>query len=142
MKFKFRLEKLLNLHSLNLKMLQRELSEKYQKLGEQEIILKNLFLKRSESFSFAQTAGIGVLSEEFRKWQDIRIEKQKEIIKQAHGQVENVRIRLIEKDRELKMLERLKSKRSEDFYKERERLEQIEIDDTTSSKKARSAKLV
>jgi flagellar export protein FliJ len=119
-------------------MLNQELAQAYQSLHQQETILKNLFLQKSQSFSYAKTVNMGSFAEDFRSLQDIRIEKQKELVKQAHRQVESIRILLIEKDRELKMIEKLKTKKAEVFFKEQERAEQREVDDQMASKRTRS----
>jgi len=138
MKYSFRLEKLLNLHRLNLKMLQRELAEAYQDLSRNERILKELYSQKSESFSYTKSTNMGSLADEFRSLQDIRITRQKEAVKQAHSQVENIRNRLIEKDRELKMIEKIKDRRVAEFFLEQEKLQQLEVDDISSSRFARS----
>jgi flagellar FliJ protein len=121
-------------------MLQRELAKANQELSDHERILNNLYSQKSESFHFANTALMGSFAEEFRQLQDIRIEKQKEAVKQAHSQVENVRIRLIQKDRDLKMMEKIKEKRAAEYYLGQEKLEQLHADDLSTSKVARRKK--
>lgn len=137
MKHQFRLQKVLDLYLTDRKLIQRDLALQYQYLKEQEKKLEDLYKQKSASYAVCDNQTISQVSEEFRKLQDIRIEAQKKRVDQAYGQVENVRIRLIEKDRELKMIEKLKNKKSQEFYSEVDRLEQIEMDDRSSIAKIR-----
>jgi flagellar protein FliJ len=132
MKYKFRLEKLLNYRQIQLKTIQKELALSYQGLWLEEKNLDSLYETKNQSFIFSKTVSMGSWSDEFRYLQDIRIERQKELVKQAYTQVEKVRNLLIEKDRELKMLEKIKEKKQEEFFYEMEKKDQNEQDDRSS----------
>jgi flagellar FliJ protein len=139
MKFRFPLQKVMQHRKTVEELAQRDFEEanailiqENQKLEE----MQNQILQARERAFQSQTEGgrAGpVLSQvhDFMGGQDIRIERQKEKIKECQSLVENLREILRQKAIEYKMIESLKERKLEKFKVEARKKEQKQMDDTS-----------
>lgn len=142
MKFRFRLEKLLHLKKLEAQGIKKNLAEALLEEKKNADFLDHLQSDRSKSFGFrnqvisdkSQSSELANYTEDFIRGQDIRIERQKKAVQVYKQKVENIRNLLIEKDKELKILERLKEIKHEEYVKYQSAEEIKELDDMTSSR--------
>lgn len=134
MKFKFRLQKILNLKIIEVGQKQRDLAECLSQLKKSEKVLIDLQSQKTNSFVIrSQDLSLVSIMDEFLKGQNIKIEKQKNIIKQDQDRVEKARKSLIDKDQEVKILEKMFELKMNEF-KEKEKLnEQNETQEWVTS---------
>jgi flagellar export protein FliJ len=132
MKFKFRLQKVLNLKQLEVGQKQRDLAVFLAQLRISEKKLMELQKQRTESFVIrAQDISLVTVMDEFLKGQDLRIENQKKQIKQDQHTVEQARKALIDKDQEVKILDKMheikkiEHQKSEDLKEQNETQEWV-----------------
>jgi flagellar protein FliJ len=137
MKFKFPLQKVLQHRKILEDLAQREFQEaqaalnlETQKLQEMQDAVT---AARDQAFRRQSDGGKAspALSQvhEFLKGQDIRMERQKEKIKECESLVEKLREILRQKAIDYKIIEELKEKRFKEFKVERNKLEQKRVDD-------------
>lgn len=137
MKFKFAFEKLLNHKQTLEEIAQKKLAEAQRRLDEAKGELNNMYKAiddvRARAFELERHGGstqaTGVSTDEFILGQKIRIEKQREVVRERMMDVEQRQEELIIAARERKTLEKLKEKKIEEFKIEQKRKELKEIDD-------------
>lgn len=134
MKFKFRLQKILNLKRLELGQKQRELAECLDRLNLSEQKLKKLQEQRTQSFIIReQDISLVTLMDEYLSGQDLIIENQKKQIKQDQDRVEKARKALIDKDQEVKILDKMQEIKKNEFLKNEDLKLQNEMQEWVTS---------
>ena len=139
MKFRFPLQKVMQHRKTVEELAQRDFQEAMAVLNSENEKLENMqnqiIQARDRAFESQNQGGRAgpVLSQvhEFMAGQDIRIERQKEKIKEVQSLVENLREILREKAIEYKMIESLKERKLEKFKIEVRKKEQKQMDDTS-----------
>lgn len=141
MKFKFNLDKVLRhrkiLEDLAQKDFQEAMSQYNAKLAEIEQMEEAKKSARETSFTLTRQTGGQVAEslkqiQEFLILQDIRIARERQKLAEIEKLVEAKREVLRQKAMDKKILERLETKKREEFQAERMRREQKEIDDNSS----------
>lgn len=138
-KFRFPLQKVMQHRKTVEELAQRDYQEALAQLNiENEKLEKmqnQIVMARESSFARETEGGRAApaLSQvhDFIKGQDIRIERQKERIKECQSLVENLQEILRQKAIEYKMIESLKDRRLEKFKVEQRKIEQKRMDDTS-----------
>ena len=137
MKFKFPLEKVMQHRKMLEDLAQKDFQQAQNELVQQQLKLKEMqdaaieartgaFRRQSEGGKASPTL---IQISEFLKGQDIRMERQKEKIKECEGLVENLREILRQKAIDYKIIEELRDRRLEEFKVERRKIEQKRTDD-------------
>lgn len=137
MKFNFKLEKILQHRKTLEEIAQRdfqqaefELRQEVQKLEE---FHQSILTARDDAFRLQSQGGRPspglVQVDGFIKGQDIRIQRQKEKIKECESLVENLREILRQKAIDYKIMEELRKKKLEIYKEERRDKEQKQVDD-------------
>lgn len=141
MKFNFRMQKVLehrkvqeNLAKTDFQVAQSRLNDEVEKL---QNMIDQKKKARVKSFELETGADIpnslrnGILEESsrFQKLQDVRIEKQREIIAEWEKEVESKREILKTKAIEYKIIEKVKDKKKQQFIDEAKKKEQNENDE-------------
>lgn len=137
MGFKFRLEKVLQHRKTQENLAQKDFQDAQHFLNQQIDFLEKMVLEktraRERSHSLELEGGSKgpalVQIYEYIKGQDIRIERQRETIKQAELIVENKREILRQAAIEYKIIEKLKEKKLEQYHHEENRKEQADLDE-------------
>lgn len=138
-KFRFPLQKVMQHRKTVEELAQRDYQEALANLNFENQKLQqmqNQIIQARDSAFGRQTDGgraVPALSQvhEFIRGQDIRIERQKEKIKECQSLVENLQEILRQKAIEYKMIESLKERRLEKFKIEKRKKEQKQMDDTS-----------
>lgn len=139
-KFKFKLQKILQHRKTLEDIAQRDLEEAAAELRQRETLLtqyvQSIVSARDEASRMQQlggSLGAGLMQiDGFIKGQEVRIQRQKEQIKEQASLVENLREILRQKAIDYKIMEELREKKKKEFFEEQEKLEQKEIDDLNS----------
>jgi len=139
MKFKFQLQNILRHRKAVENAAQSEFMIAMAEFHKQEQILSDMFeaIARARENAFQRQTEGGQASpalvqvEEFIKGQDIRIERQRNHIKQCEARVEELREILRQKAIEYKIIERYKDRKHEEFLVELNKLEMKESDELT-----------
>lgn len=140
MKFRFPLQKVLDHRKTLEDIAQRDFREaQAEHLRQQDLLRKmheDLHESRLEAGRVQEAAGPGAPERlkqiyEFEKFQDIRIQRQKAKVGEAEKLVEAMREILRQKAIDLKMIEKLKERRREDFLRE-QRLRELKENDEVS----------
>jgi flagellar FliJ protein len=137
MKFKFSLEKVLRHRHLQEDLAQRDFMEAQNALNDQIAILQNMIsLKEDALAERAQlvqtTQSWSSTIEQINQFligQDVRIKNQNQRLLEYEKTVESKREILRKASVEVKIIEKLKEKKLEDFKKESQRQEQNELDE-------------
>ncbi len=141
MKFNFRMQKVLehrkvqeNLAKTDFQVAQSRLNEEVEKLQNMIDQKKKARVKSFEletGFDVPNSLRNGILEESsrFQKLQDVRIEKQREIIAEWEKEVESKREILKTKAIEYKIIEKVKDKKKQQFIDDANKKEQNENDE-------------
>lgn len=137
MKFKFPLQKVMQHRKVLEDLAQKDFEEAVSELNAQKEKLaemeKSVSDARAAAFRLQSEGGKAspglVQTDEFIKGQDIRMERQKERIRECESLVENLREILRQKAIDYKIIEELREKRFKEFKIERSKLEQKRTDD-------------
>lgn len=148
MKFKFKLEKVLQHRKIQEDLAQKDFQEAVAKLNIEkdnlEKMLNDVFQARQRAFEIQTGGGIAGsgLSQvhDFMMGQDIRMERQRKKIQYQETIVEELREILRQKAQEFKIIEELKEKKREQFKVEKNKLEIKRADDINSMRFVRSRK--
>lgn len=148
MKFRFSLEKVRQHRKTVEDLAQRDYQQALQSLNAEKQKLNDMhqqvFQARQQAFNQQTAGGLAgpALSQvdDFIKGQDIRIEKQKQLIKQCEGLVEKMQEILRQKAIEYKIIESLKEKKLEKFKVEKNKKEQKQADDISLMRFGREEK--
>ena len=133
MKFRFRLQKVLDLKRIEVLQIQKEMQEAQKILSQCEERLEQLRQQRSESFKVrSQHLSLASAFDEQLPGYQIKMEKVQREIQQALLKVEIIRKRLIDKDQEIKIIEKMKEKKQHHYLNEMEKEEAKELDDFSS----------
>ncbi len=147
MKFRFKLDKVLQHKSILEKQAQRDFAEASQKLDEQRNLLKNFELKLkntyNERYALVQgssgqnampvAASLDYVQKAFDGYK-VMIQNQTKIVLGFEKILEEKRQRLIEDTKDRKIFEKLKEKKLEEFTKEKKRKDQKVTDETNSQR--------
>jgi flagellar FliJ protein len=132
MKFKFKLEKVLQHKHILEKQAQRDFSEMQKKLDEQLNLLKSLEDSLKNTYNERQTiilaggsvsANLDFVQKAYDGYRYM-IENQKKIIIGLEKIVEEKRLRLVEATKDRKVFEKLKEKKEDEFIKDKKRKDQ------------------
>lgn len=141
MKFNFRMQKVLehrkvqeNLAKTDFQVAQGRLNEEVEKLQnmidqKKKARIKSFELETGSDVPSPLRNGILEESSRFQKLQDVRIEKQREIIAEWEKEVESKREILKTKAIEYKIIEKVKDKKKQQFVDEANKKEQNENDE-------------
>ncbi len=137
MKFKFPLEKVMQHRKVLEELAQKDFEEAQSELLAQKTKLQDMqdavVRSREEAFRRQSEGGkaspVLVQSDEFIKGQDIRMERQREKIRECESLVENLREILRQKAIDYKIIEEFKERRFQEYKVERRKLEQKRVDD-------------
>jgi flagellar protein FliJ len=146
MKFKFTLEKVLRQRELQESLAERDFAEAQNALNDEVAKLENMIRvkedsirERNELVQNTQTWGLSVQQiNQFLIGQDLRIKLQNQRLSEFEKVVEAKREILRKASVEVKIIERLKEKKLEEFKREFERKEQSEIDELTALRFSRN----
>ncbi len=146
-KFKFNLEKVLGHRKVLEQLAQRDLAELRAELAEQEALHLAMEAEKEEAKARRYRTSVegGQRSADFDqinsflKLQDIRMERQRVVIKEVESRVEKCVEILREKAIDVKIMERLKERRQEEFRLEQRHSEQKVTDDIVTTRYARVA---
>lgn len=146
MKFKFSLEKVLRHRHLQESLSQRDfleaqnsLNEEIRKLDEMVQVKEDSLKQRNELIQTTQTWSQSVEQINlFLQGQDLRIQRQNQRLKEFEKVVEDKREILRKASVEVKIVEKLKEKKLEEFKREMDRKEQNDIDELTALRFSRS----
>jgi flagellar FliJ protein len=137
MKFKFKLEKVLQHKHILEKQAQRDFSEMQKKLDEQLNLLKSLEDSLKNTYNERQTiilaggsvsANLDFVQKAYDGYRYM-IENQKKIIIGLEKIVEEKRLRLVEATKDRKVFEKLKEKKKDEFIKDKKRKDQKTTDE-------------
>lgn len=146
MKFNFRLQKVLEQRKILENLAKAELSEAMVILNQSTDLLQHLVdeKKKARVKSFTTETNSVLMDElktsilsqasRFQILQDIRIEKQKKVVEENEKVVESLREILKNKAIDYKIIEKVKSKKIEEFIRDLIKLEQKESDDVNVSR--------
>jgi flagellar FliJ protein len=137
MKFKFPLQKVMQHRKVLEDLAQRDFQEAHSELLKHQEILNGLLEAvtnaRNTAFHHQSEGGkaspVLVQVHDFLKGQDIRIERQKERVKECESRVENLREILRQQAIDYKIIEELKDRQLVDFKIDQRKLEQKRSDD-------------
>ena len=148
MKFKFTLEKVLKHRQIQIDLARKDFIEAEGRL-QQAIFLRDEMIRikeenlaqrsqlvRGQQFWQNQVEQIN----QFVKGQDLRIARQNESLNQLKKEVESYREILLKALTEAKMIEKLKEKKKEQFYKKAAEIENKELDEIATLRHARIEK--
>lgn len=146
MKFKFSLEKVLRQRELQESLAQRDFAEAQNFLNDEIAKLQNMIQVKEESIrernklvQNTQTWGVSVQQiNQFLLGQDVRIKQQNQRLSEFEKVVEAKREILRKASVEVKIIEKLKEKKLEEFKLEFERKEQNELDELTALRFSRN----
>lgn len=141
-KFKFSLEAVLKLRSLEEAQAQKELQEIRAKVRSQELVLHQMYESVEKSYQLGleykvegeQVSPKLEVVDVFIHGQNKRIELKREEIRRLKQQEEEKQEAWLQKRKEKKALEVLREKKYEEFKKEVSRKETIKIDDMISAR--------
>lgn len=137
MKFKFKLEKVLqhrkNLEDIAQKDFQEAMAALNAEINKLNEMISAVKKARDEAFKFQSEGGKSSSSlnqvHDFMMGQDLRIERQKEKIKEHESLVENLREILRQRAIDCKIISELKEKKRVEFITEKNKLEQKKSDE-------------
>ncbi len=146
MKFKFGLEKVLRQRELQESLAQRDFAEAQNLLNDEIAKLQSMtqtkedsIRQRNELVQNTQTWGVSVQQiNQFLTGQDVRIKQQNQRLSEFEKVVEAKREILRKASVEVKIIEKLKEKKLEEFKREFDRKEQNEIDELTALRFSRN----
>jgi flagellar protein FliJ len=146
MKFKFSLEKVLRQRELQESLAQKDFAEAQNQLNDEIAKLQNMIQikedsirERNQLVQNTQTWGVSVQQiNQFLLGQDLRIKQQNQRLSEFEKVVEAKREILRKASVEVKIIEKLKEKKLEEFKREFERKEQNELDELTALRFSRN----
>lgn len=146
MKFKFSLEKVLKHREIQESLAQRDFLEAQNALNDEIAVLQNMIqikedslLERNKLVQNTQTWALTVQQiNQFLSGQDLRIKLQNQRLSEFEKVVEAKREILKKASIEVKIIEKLKEKKLEEFKREYNRQEQNEIDELTALRFSRN----
>lgn len=150
MKFKFSLEKVLRHRQIQLDLAQRDFLEAQNFFNDEIAVLENMkqlkqdsLQQRAELVNSSQTWSSTVEQiNQFVSGQDLRIKNQNLRLLEFEKQVEALREILRKASIEVKIIEKLKEKKFEDYKKEQQRKEQNEMDELSVLRFSRNESLI
>lgn len=150
MKFKFTLEKVLKHREIQVGLAQKDFGEAQNFLREETIILQNMIDTKNSSLEqrsrlVQQSQDWTVQVEQINLFligQDLRIKKQNQRLTEIEKLVESKREILRQAMTEVKILEKLREKKHEEFVKAETRQEQSDIDELTALRFSRTESLI
>ncbi|MFN3696889.1 MAG: flagellar export protein FliJ [Pseudobdellovibrio sp.] len=148
MKFKFPLQKVLNHRQIQLDLAQKDYLEALNFYNEEQVILENLRVEREHA-----TLQRGLVVNQTSDWQqkiiqineylvlqDVRIKQQNERLTKIEKVVEARREVLKQALSEVKIMERLKENKKQDFIQEVQKTENKELDEISTIRFVRMTK--
>lgn len=148
MKFKFPLQKVLNHRQIQLDLAQKDYLEVLNFYNEEQVILENLRVEREHA-----TLQRGLVVNQTSDWQqkiiqineylvlqDVRIKQQNERLTKIEKVVEARREVLKQALSEVKIMERLKENKKQDFIQEVQKTENKELDEISTIRFVRMTK--
>lgn len=148
MKFKFSLEKVLKHRHIQVDLARKDFLEAEERLSAAEkvrdemIAVKEANLQQRSQLIQVQNSWQNQVEQInlFVKGQDLRIDRQNESLNQLRKEVESYREILLKALTEAKMIEKLKEKQKEQFYKTAAEIENKELDEIATLRHARIEK--
>lgn len=142
-KFVFKFQPILDLKIQMEDSLKNELGKAIHKLEHEKDVLKSIESEREEAINqFNEKSSRGIVVEKLKEYNNyisflmVRINQQKENVKDAQKNVDKYREQLIKAVQEREMLDKLKEKKLQEYMKEQHQLEQKLIDEVVSYKYA------
>ena len=130
-KFKFRLEKILELRNADREEAQREVAKRTEELRRQQAIEMQIFNQLNEIAASKDSSTMAeiALKNQFLEFLSKSLFEQKQVVAQAKQVLGEAQGIFLEKAKDAKALEVLREKREKQFYKEQEEKERKKLEE-------------